>query len=233
MAKRAVFFDLGGTLLIMRRDRIVSRILDMNGYDASPERVRAAYFRVEPSWLLEYGNKNATSAESEESYRLLDSMVFKELFPGLPEAESTRASRLMRGMWPEVQRSIPLELYPDAEPTLGRLKSGGYKLALVSNAPPDAVKTIESLGLPKYISVIVVSGVVGVSKPNPEIFRLAMERAGVGPADAVHVGDLYDADVQGARNAGIDGVLLDRDGSYGATDCPKIETLDGIYGFLE
>ena len=233
MAKKAVFFDLGGTLLVMRRDRIVSIILNGSGYPASPEEVRAAYFRVEPKWLLAYGEGSSTPTEAEESYRVLDSMVFDRLFPGRPSEESDRVSRLMRSRWPDVQKSIPLELYPDAEPTLRRLKHEGYKMALVSNAPPDTSKTIESLGLPRYLPVRVVSGEVGVSKPNPEIFRIALRATGVEPSEALHVGDLYDADVVGARNAGIDGVLVDRDGRYGATDCPPIAGLSDVFALLE
>lgn len=233
MTRRAVFFDLGGTLLVMRRDRIISIILKGAGYQASPEDVHSAYFKVEPTWLLAYGNRSTTPDEAEESYRELDAMVFNSLFPGHAEEEAGRVSSLMRKMWPSVQQTIPLELYPDVEPTLRKLRDDGYRLGLVSNAPPDTVETIESLGLPRYIPTIVVSGVVGVSKPNPEIFRIALRGAGVKSGEAVHVGDLYDADVQGARNAGIRGVLIDRDSNYGRVDCPKICGLQEVYDFLE
>ncbi|MDG6987983.1 MAG: HAD-IA family hydrolase [Nitrososphaerota archaeon] len=232
MPKTAVFFDLGGTLMVMRRDVIISSILSGCGYPATPEQVHAAYFRVEPGWLSAYGSRDATRDQVEESYRVLDSMVFDHLFPGRPRGESTHATSLMRTMWDETQRSVPLKLYPDAEPTLRRLKDEGYKLALVSNAPSDTSKTVESLGLSRYISVTVFSGAVGVSKPNPEIFRIALRKAAVEPSEALHVGDLYEADVAGARNAGVDGVLIDREGNYGATDCLKIAGLDEVFGLL-
>lgn len=233
MKKRAVFFDFGGTLLVMRRDRIISRILTMSGYPSTPDEVRSAYFRAEPPWLSAYGGLYTTPEQSDESYRQLDAMVFALLFPETPRPEIERISRQMRRMWPEVQRTIPLELYPDAEPTLRRLNDDGFRLGIVSNAPPDVADTITQMGLAKYVPVIVVSGMVGVSKPNPDIFRIALKGVGVEPGEAVHVGDLYDADVKGARNAGIVGILLDRDGSQGAVDCPKIATLGEVYGFLE
>ena len=233
MPKTAVFFDLGGTLMVMRRDVIISSILSGCGYPATPEQVRAAYFRVEPGWLSAYGSRDSTRGQVEESYRVLDSMVFDHLFPGRPEEESAHAASLMGSMWDETQRSVPLELYPDAEPTLRRLKEEGYKLALVSNAPSGTSKTIESLGLSRYISVIVVSGVVGVSKPNPEIFRIALRKVAARPSEALHVGDLYEADVAGARNAGLEGLLIDREGNYGATDCPKIAALGEVFDLLK
>ena len=232
MARKGVFFDLGGTLLVMRRDKIISLILSDAGYAASPEAVHQAYFGAEPSWLLAFGNRTMTPEEAEDSYRTLDAMVFGALFPGRPAVEATRMSGLMRSRWPEVQTSIPLELYQDVRPTLGRLRKDGYALALVSNAPADTTKTIDELGLTELIPTIVVSGAVGVSKPNPEIFRMALRSAGVSAEETIHVGALYAADVQGARNAGIEGVLIAREGSYGRPDCPKIAGLEEIYPFL-
>jgi FMN phosphatase YigB (HAD superfamily) len=58
-----------------------------------------------------------------------------------------------------------------------------------------------------------------VEKPDPRIFRLALERAGVGPDEAVYVGDLYSVDIRGARAAGIEAVLLDPGRHWGPRDC--------------
>lgn len=230
---RAVFFDLGGTLLVMRRDRIISRVLSDAGYPATPKQVHSAYCKAEPPWLADCGERKMTGDETEEAYRQLDAMVFELLFPGQPEEEVKRVSTLARRMWPLMEKTFPLELYPDVVPTLGRLGSDGYTLGLVSNAPPDTMGAIRSLGLHRYLPIIVVSGLVGFSKPNPEIFWIALRQADIAPAEAVHIGDLYEADVVGARNAGMQGVLIDRDGTQDSHDCPKIRALDEIYGLLE
>lgn len=232
MTISAVFFDLGGTLQIMRRDRVISRILSDAGYPAMPEQVHDAYLGVEPSWLSAYGGMKMSGEETEEAYRQLDAMIFRVLFPDQTAQEADRVSALTRSQWPAVARTVPLELYPDAIPALERLSRDGYVLGLVSNAPPDTAKTIESLGLSRYIPIIVVSGVVGVSKPNPEIFRIALREARVQPTQAVHVGDIYEADVLGARNAGIKGLLIDRDGSQPARDCPRLRRLSEIYDYV-
>jgi HAD superfamily hydrolase (TIGR01549 family) len=229
---RAVFFDLGGTLQVMRRDRVISRILSTAGYPANPDQVHDAYLRVESSWLASYGDRKMSGAETEEAYRQLDAMIFRLLFPGQSAEETDRVSGLTRNQWPSVAKTVPLELYPDAIPTLERLKRDGYILGLISNAPPDTVKTIESLGLARYIPIVVVSGVVGVSKPNPEIFKIALREAGLGPSSAIHVGDIYEADVLGAQKAGMKGVLIDRDGSQVGHDCPRIATLSDVYNHL-
>ena len=113
-----------------------------------------------------------------------------------------------------------------------RLAAEGYTLGLVSNAPPETARLVDQLGLPRYIKHIVISGVVGYTKPNPEIFKIALGLAGADAREAVHVGDLYEADVIGARNAGITGILLDRDGNLPFDDCPRIAGLGEIYGLL-
>jgi HAD superfamily hydrolase (TIGR01509 family) len=229
---RAVFFDLGGTLLVMRRDRIVSKILSDIGYPVEPRQVHSAYFKVEPSWLSVYGGRTMTGEETEEAYRQLDAMIFRLLFPDRGPEETDRVSALTRGQWPIVAKTFPPELYPDAIPVMEQLRDEHYSLGLISNAPPDTVQTIQSLGLGRYLTTIVVSGVVGVSKPNPEIFRIALREAGVRPDEAAHVGDIYEADVLGAQNAGMKGLLIDRDDLQAERDCPRMRSLSEIHAHI-
>ena len=233
MKTRAVFFDLGGTLLVMRRDRIFLRVLREDGREATLERIHSAYIDAESWWLSFYGSKVMTPEQTNEAYRALDEKVFSALYPGESEGEAVRVSRLVRRRWPELEPEIPLALYPDSEPTLAKLRGEGYSLGLISNAPPDTARVVEALGLTKYLDTVTISGVVGYTKPHPEIFRVALRGAGVSPDEAVHVGDLYEADVVGARNAGIEGILIDRDGSHGALDCPRIGSLSEISAHLK
>ena len=232
MRKKAVFFDLGGTLLVMRRDRVFRRVLQEVGRSASLDRIHSAYLKEESWWVSYYGARVMTEKETEEAYRMLDQKVFSALYPGESEMESFRVSILVRKRWPELEAEIPLELYPDAEPVLERLSEDGHALGLISNAPADTSRAVQALGLTRYLGTVVISGAVGYTKPHPEIFRIALRMAGVAAADAVHVGDLYEADVVGARNAGMEGILIDRDGSHGSTDCPKMQSLSEIYQYV-
>jgi len=230
---RAVFFDLGGTLLVMRRDRVVRKLLAEEGREVSQDRIHSAYMKVESWWLSVYGKRTLNPEETYEAYRDLDAKVFLHLFPGESPDEADRISRLARTRWPELEKQVPLELYPDAEPLLKRLQSDSYSLALISNAPPDTGKIVEALGLTKYLETVVISGAVGYSKPNPEIFRIALRQANVRPAQTIHVGDLYESDVLGARSAGIEGVLIDRDGVGKEYECPRIKSLAELYRFIQ
>ena len=229
---KAVFFDLGGTLLVMRRDRIFGRVLQEEGRETGLREIHSAYLKAELWWLSVYGGKLLSPEESVEAYRVLDQKVFEAIFPSESQSEAARVSSLVRKRWHELGSEIPLALYPDVEPTLKDLVHDGYSLGLISNAPPDTGKAVEALGLRKYLRTEVISGVVGYTKPHPEIFRIALREAGVGPEEAVHVGDLYEADIAGARNAGIKGILIDREGSYKNVDCPRIRSLPQVYEYI-
>ena len=232
MKTRAVFFDLGGTLLVMRRDRIFRRVLQEAGRDVDLERIHSAYLKAESWWVPYYAARVLSAEETAEAYRVLDQKVFSILYPGEREPEALRISKLVRKRWPELESEIPLELYSDAEPTLENLARADYALGLISNAPADTSRVVEALGLTKYLSTIVISGAVGYTKPHPEIFRIALRRAGVDAAEAIHVGDLYEADIVGARNAGMEGILVDRDGTQRGSDCMRVQSLSEIHKFI-
>lgn len=110
-------------------------------------------------------------------------------------------------------------LDPDAEAVLDEL-AAGYRLALVTNGAPAIQRAKLALtDLARRFDAIVVSGEVGVGKPDPLVVRTALERLGVGPARAVMVGDSPERDVAAARAAGVRSVWLDRT----AGDRPAIE----------
>ena len=217
---------------MMRRDRIFRQVLSELGREVDLEKVHSAYIRVETWWLSVYGNRKLSPEETSEAYRELDAKVFLLLFPVESPEEADRVSKIVRSKWSELEKTIHPELYPDAEPMLSWLSGAGFVMALVSNAPPDTVKVVEDLGLRRYVPHIVISGIVGYSKPHPEIFRIALRQAGVEPSQTVHVGDLYESDVVGAKNAGIKGILLDREGTATGLDCPIITTLTDLRNFL-
>ncbi len=216
----------------MRRDRIFRRVLSEEGREANLERIHSAYMNAESWWLSAFGDKVMTPEQTNEAYRELDERTFTSLYPNEEHGEAVRVSKLVRKRWPELESEIPLELYPDVEPTLTRLAKDSYFLGLISNAPPDTARVVEVLGLHKYLDSVVISGDVGYTKPHPEIFRMALREAGVKPVDALHVGDFYEADIIGARNAGIRGLLIDREGSQSHLDCPQMRSLGEVYRYL-
>ena len=113
----------------------------------------------------------------------------------------------------------------DVDTVLSSLRNAGLKLGIVSNAVSSTRDRLAKLSLDKYFDVIILSGEVGHQKPAPEIFEIALENLSLKPEDTVHVGDDYDADVEGAHGAGIIPVLLDRADKYCDLDCIRVRNL--------
>ena len=84
-----------------------------------------------------------------------------------------------------------------------------------------------------HFSVAVVSGVEGVEKPDPRIFEIALARCGADPRRTLYIGDLYHADVVGARRAGLHALLLDPYGDWPPMDCDRATDLSAVADKLE
>jgi len=117
------------------------------------------------------------------------------------------------------QRHIPLD--PDVPPTLKELKTRGKILALITNYdhPPHIHALLVKLGLATYFEVVVISGSVGIKKPDPRIFQLALTQTVLSPGEVLYVGDAEE-DVAGAIAAGIHPIFLRRKGPGEANPSP-------------
>jgi putative hydrolase of the HAD superfamily len=109
--------------------------------------------------------------------------------------------------------AIRFEPFPDAVPALRELRAAGVKLVAASNWDVSLHEQLERTGLTPLLDGALSSAEVGAPKPDPEIFTRALALAGARPEEALHVGDDLEADVGGALAAGLEPVLIDRDGS--------------------
>ena len=121
--------------------------------------------------------------------------------------------------------SLRFELMPDALPALDALDALGARLAVVSNWDCSLPRVLSGLGVADRFGAVATSAVAGAAKPDPSIFLGALARLGVPPAAALHCGDSPRHDCAGARAAGIEGVLIDRDGGTPPGPCRRIATL--------
>jgi putative hydrolase of the HAD superfamily len=109
--------------------------------------------------------------------------------------------------------ALRFHAYPEVPGVLARLRADGARLAIVSNWDVSLYDVLERTGLRRLVDAVAISAELGVAKPDPAIFRVALERLGVDAAGAVHVGDSLEHDVAGARAAGLEAVLVVRDGA--------------------
>ncbi len=112
--------------------------------------------------------------------------------------------------------------FPDVETTLKELQ-GAYRLALVTNGVPDLQhEKIQGAKLVQYFDAVIISGEVGVGKPDPRIFELALDKLAVSSKMAVMVGNSLTRDIKGAQQAGLRGIWINRPGG----DCGEEVTPD-------
>jgi HAD superfamily hydrolase (TIGR01549 family) len=175
---RAVFFDVGETLIDERR--MWCGWADYLGVPAGE--FLAAFEDV--------------IARGEDHRR-----VFERFRPDFDIA----AARRERAAASDVFFAAP-DLYPDAAPCLRELRERGYRIGIAGNQPEGAVAAIEALGL--AADVVVSSASMGVEKPAPEFFAGVLELAGVPAREIAYVGDRLDNDVLPARAAGMTTVFL-------------------------
>jgi putative hydrolase of the HAD superfamily len=121
----------------------------------------------------------------------------------------------------------------DVLPALRALRARGLQLVVVSNANGTVAALAERLGLTECVECVLDSFVEKVEKPDPRFFEIALTRSGARRETTVHVGDLYQVDVVGARAAGITPVLLDAAGLYPDADCFRVPSLSALVGAIE
>ena len=127
-----------------------------------------------------------------------------------------RASALWRMVMPGV---------PEA---LERMQRHGLTLAVVSNSDGTCARSLADAGLLGYLNFVIDSAEVGVEKPDPRIFEIALARCGADPRRTLHIGDLYHADVAGARRAGLHALLLDPYADWPSIDCERATDLSAV-----
>jgi putative hydrolase of the HAD superfamily len=122
-------------------------------------------------------------------------------------------------------------LFDDVRPALDELAGRGIRLGVVSNFEPWLAEVLERQGIGDRFAAVAISGVLGVAKPDPRIFKAALAEAGADPAATVHVGDQPVNDVAAARAVGITPVLIDRFARH--PDARGTHRVESLLGFLE
>lgn len=121
-----------------------------------------------------------------------------------------------------LEQNIWCRVGDGVEEALARLKAAGIRMAVVSNSEGTVEAMLKSVGLDRYLETVVDSWVVGVAKPDPAIFQIALDRLGVPASAAVMLGDVPAIDVDGARAAGVTPILIDPLDMYVGMDVQRV-----------
>ena len=206
---RAVFLDIGDTVMRPNPswEHVYAMAFEEFGLTVDIDDLHAALRRAyhHGGWGMD-GGFDPTEETSFRRSVELDQSAITELGLGtMPEEFFRRVADLflVTSNW---------HVFPDTYPALDGLKARGLILGVVSNWVWTLPELLHSLELVSHFNFIVASSRVGYEKPHAGIFEHALELAGVGPDDVIHVGDNVNADVNGALGVGIQPVLIDRRG---------------------
>lgn len=217
-----MFLDAGGVLVLPRRD-LVAAALARAGVQIDPAAVPHAH----------YVAVNRLDRGAPEGYFAL---LCEEL--GVPAADRPRAAGALdrlgdRRRSGEILWSEPT---PHALKTIDALQAAGIDVLVVSNSDGHAEDNLREAAVCQVgpgpgatVSAVIDSTVVGVEKPDPRIFGIALRRAGATREAVVHIGDMLSTDIAGARAAGIEPLHFDPTGRCRVPDHRHLRSLPGIW----
>jgi putative hydrolase of the HAD superfamily len=217
---KAVLLDVLGTLVELESPAPALReeIERRTGVDVGEERAAEAFAAEIGYYLAHHIEGRDMPAVEELRDRCAEEIRRTLALDGLDHATARDA----------MLAALRFRAFPDALPLVQELKERGVRLVAASNWDASLPDVLAGTGLAPYLDGAVSSAAVGAAKPDPAVFNAALARAGCEPAEAFHVGDSPQGDVDGARAAGIRVALLDRHGVLPdpPPGVPKLSSLD-------
>lgn len=213
---KAIFFDVGNTLLFPNRDRIHAP-LAKRGILPDAELLRDLECRTKN----QFDGMMTTNGSTDHSFWwLFYSQLLSEI--GLHDnaiRDQLVASIRNSGNWDTIRPGTAEQLRD-----IGKR----YPIAVISNADGRIEDVLRRCGIAHCFRTTTDSGLVGYEKPHPEIFRRALKSMNAAPEDSLYVGDVYSVDYLGATGAGMQAVLMDIPGAYRDKGVPRVESLEEL-----
>jgi putative hydrolase of the HAD superfamily len=224
MNQPMIIFDVGGTLLHFDR----AKLAQFYARAVSERNILLDFTRIEI--VLEGLEHELPSLSQERELSLEEDMgkSFWDFFyaegfrrlgikADMSEPVAEIRARFMRGEFEA--------LFDDTVPTLEAFASRGVPMGIVSNFSPNLEQILRQQGIHRYFDFFIVSAIAGVEKPDPRIFDLAVDVGKYAREQLVYVGDSIFHDMQGAQNAHIAGILVDRTNRFPDYPGERIENL--------
>ena len=229
---KAIFFDFYNTLVYFfpTVEDIQLCACKELGLSVTKEGLIKGYKTADSFFNMENSRvpiSNRSERERKDFFAVYEKMI-------LEGAGLTVSLGLATQAW-ELTTLIPrrFRLFGDVKSTLRELKRLGLTLGIITNLNQDMKGLLNELGLDAIIDVTVTSSEVGVEKPHPSIFLCALDKAGIIPQEAIHVGDQFFSDAQGAKAVGIKPVLIVRDFQVSTDNKVKtIRTMGELLGII-
>ena len=220
---KAVFFDVGGTLIRVHPSvgDVYAKHARAFGFSGTADELNKEF---RSQWkkiggIESLGNKSGAEIE-EKFWKDLVFEVFQP-FGGLDHFD-----KYFRLIFEVFRDGSNWKIYEDVigSQIFRKLKERKIILGVISNWDSRLTSTLDSLELTDHFKFILPSAVVGSAKPDKKIFAEAVRLSGIEPHEACHIGNEIKTDFDGARNAGINAILLDRDNKFDESIQPKVRS---------
>jgi putative hydrolase of the HAD superfamily len=216
--RRVIFFDVGNTLLFPNRARMLAPI--SQEHHPTLEQWQALERRTKQEFDegMQAGRVDHSFWWTFHTYLLEDLGLDSGVRDTLVENTQNSAN------WDQI--------LPGTREALDRIASK-FRIAVISNADGGIERILSRCGIADCFESITDSGIVGVEKPRAEIFQAALSRMKAQAQESLYVGDVYSVDYLGARNAGMDAVLLDVSGAYRDRGVARVDSLAKLETWLQ
>ena len=207
-----IFFDIDGTLLDnARAERLAAGAFQRDHCGLFPESSQefvARWGQITQRHIQRYLAGEITF-QGQRRARL------QELFKRHRTIDDDEADKLFASYLKQYEENW--KLFPDVKPCLKDLS--GETMGIISNGDSEQQRQkLTTLGISGCFAIVVISGEIGISKPDSGIFRAACQAANESPEACWYVGDSFRTDVLGSRQVGMRGVWLNRSGNESAID---------------
>ncbi len=226
--KKYIWFDLGYTLLYLKREDNFQEILESLGLKASIPDIRRAFHLTDKLFMRKYPGilgKNKGFYMPIYLGNMLYMLNLRTDICPLYEAWKKKLENPLN-VW------IPFKF---VKGELEKLRASGFRLGVISNWDKTAIPILDLHGLTLLFDNIIISSAVGIEKPEAGIFKIALEDAAVSAEESLYVGDNYYDDGVGSKKAGMDFVIINRLGTLGVEelrDCPIIPDITHLEEFI-
>lgn len=228
---KAVLFDLGNTLVKSFAPEIVfQKILTSFNIHVQIEKIKRAIEKTESDFSNIKYEPSYGKVSYEEFWNKWNSRVLTLL--GLPKDD-----RVVKGILTKWFDYAECNTYPEVKNILRKLKHMGLKIGIISGAYEEDIYIIlDKVHLPKdFFDIIVGANTIKKAKPHPDVFRYALKKLNVKPEEALFIGDVVDADYEGAEKIDMKAILIQRTEAQTprTTNLRTISSLKEIFNFID
>ncbi|NJL86763.1 MAG: HAD-IA family hydrolase [Leptolyngbyaceae cyanobacterium SM1_1_3] len=209
---RVIFLDAVGTLFGVRGSvgQIYTDMARAAGVETDVETLNQAFIQAFSSASPMAFPKAETTAVPYQEYRWWYAIAEQAFAQSKTLAAFDDFDGFFADLYAHFATAKPWFVYPETLQTLVSWQAQGIDLGVISNFDSRLYAVLQALDLSVYFKTVTISTEAGAAKPDPLIFATALQKHGCQAAEAWHIGDSYEQDYEGARAAGLKGILLQR-----------------------